>query len=320
MFVFKYFPLQRLMMEVGCEVCFLEFDEKNRKPRVLPCGHTLCNVCVQDILHCTQIRCPFCRINHQVSSFEDLPVSFTLLNLATSLPMSSGVHRNVQQPTSLPATVVEPKVHNGICGMHGSYKVFNCITCNEWVCRDCTVVDHLPPSCTLMGAEEALESMKKTQQIEANNLKSNCSKHLTVLDRYQVKLGQQRQQQQSNLQDLHQVNKGPEACIKALKEEQQRVNKRMYEGQKILTEMEAALSQLMGFNKINTVTEGCRHLQRKTDVLESWFLTSQQMLRDSFTGIKVDQVRTTYSMVCNEGSSGYLTNCKATDFTQLEGY
>ncbi|KAK4311912.1 hypothetical protein Pmani_016623 [Petrolisthes manimaculis] len=288
------------MMDVGslgCEVCFIQFDEKNHKPRVLPCGHTLCDTCTHDILNRTQIVCPFCRVNHQVSSSEDLPVSFTLLNLATtssssssSLPFNSNhISRRVISPTSLPVTVMEPSIHDGLCEMHGSYKIFQCITCNVWVCRDCTVVEHSPSKCTLMEVQEALDNMKKTQQIQINNLKLNCTKHLTLLDSYHVKLGQQRDQQQSNLPKLQEVNKAPESCIKALKEEQQRVNKRLYDGQRILTEMDASLSQLMGFNTINTLTRGCQYLQRKVEELETWLLTSKQMLRDSSTDIQADK-------------------------------
>ncbi|KAK3888676.1 hypothetical protein Pcinc_007289 [Petrolisthes cinctipes] len=278
------------MMDVGCEVCFIQFDEKNHKPRVLPCGHTLCDTCTHDILNRTQIVCPFCRVNHQLTSSEDLPVSFTLLNLATSLPLNSNnTSRRVISPRSLPVTVMEPSIHDGLCEMHGSYKIFQCITCSVWVCRDCTVVNHSQSTCTLMEAQEALDNMKKTQQIQTNNLKLNCTNHLTLLDNYHVKLGHQRHQQQSNLPKLQEVNEVPESCIKALKEEQQRVNKRLYEGQRILTEMDASLSQLMGFNTINTLTQGCQYIQKKVEELETWLLTSKQMLRDSSTAIQVDK-------------------------------
>ncbi|KAK3863767.1 hypothetical protein Pcinc_030489 [Petrolisthes cinctipes] len=278
------------MMDIGCEVCFIQFDEKIHKPRVLPCGHTLCDTCTHDILNRTQIVCPFCRVNHQLTSPEDLPINFILLNLATSLPLNSNnTSRRVISPRSQPVTVREPSIHDGLCEMHGSYKIFQCITCSVWVCRDCTAVNHSPSTCTLMAAQDALDNMKETKQIQTSNLKLNCTKHLTLLNSYHVKLEHQRHQQQSNLLKLQEINRAPESCIKALKEEQQRVNKRLYEGQRILTEMDTSLRQLMGFNTTNTLTQGCQYIQKMVDELETWLLTSKQMLLDSSTAIQADK-------------------------------
>lgn len=55
---------------LDCEICLHRFNCDKRRPRSLPCGHTMCSSCLTDILQAKAgcIDCPFCR-----SSFGDDP-------------------------------------------------------------------------------------------------------------------------------------------------------------------------------------------------------------------------------------------------------
>ncbi|CAL4140101.1 unnamed protein product, partial [Meganyctiphanes norvegica] len=50
-----------------CEICFVRFDYHVHRPRSLPCGHSLCSLCITDTLKAIQdtenvcLLCPFCR-------------------------------------------------------------------------------------------------------------------------------------------------------------------------------------------------------------------------------------------------------------------
>jgi len=49
------------MEAFNCAVCFLRFNGGDRKPKSLPCGHTLCESCVRSLpeKRCPQDRRPF---------------------------------------------------------------------------------------------------------------------------------------------------------------------------------------------------------------------------------------------------------------------
>ncbi|XP_046448004.1 uncharacterized protein LOC124196812 [Daphnia pulex] len=57
---------------VTCGVCLCEYDEEIRKPKFLPCSHTVCFLCVQEIRRGDTITCPFCRkmISKETTSVE----------------------------------------------------------------------------------------------------------------------------------------------------------------------------------------------------------------------------------------------------------
>ncbi|XP_046640762.1 uncharacterized protein LOC124326142 isoform X2 [Daphnia pulicaria] len=46
---------------VTCGVCLWEYDEEIRRPKFLPCSHTVCLECLKEIRRADSITCPFCR-------------------------------------------------------------------------------------------------------------------------------------------------------------------------------------------------------------------------------------------------------------------
>lgn len=48
-------------MVFDCGVCTELFDDTRHNPRVIPCGHTICEVCVRKLFTGLGIRCPICR-------------------------------------------------------------------------------------------------------------------------------------------------------------------------------------------------------------------------------------------------------------------
>jgi hypothetical protein len=81
-----------LNSKLECSVCYQVFTD----PRILPCGHTFCLKCLQDIEKAAagksnNIPCPQCRAEFQASSqnLQDLPKNFTVAQLICSLPANS---------------------------------------------------------------------------------------------------------------------------------------------------------------------------------------------------------------------------------------
>ena len=55
--------LQHLL---SCVVCLEEFEEDGDYiPRLLPCTHTLCEICVKQLIRNNKIECPECRAKHE---------------------------------------------------------------------------------------------------------------------------------------------------------------------------------------------------------------------------------------------------------------
>ncbi len=52
----------------SCTVCFEDFDLAVHVPRILPCLHSLCDVCLENLCRApgrNHIQCPECRVQHK---------------------------------------------------------------------------------------------------------------------------------------------------------------------------------------------------------------------------------------------------------------
>ena len=63
---------------VECQICAFPYDKNIKIPRILPCGHTFCETCLEEIRRqrgpeMISIQCPNCRNVTQVVSIGNLP-------------------------------------------------------------------------------------------------------------------------------------------------------------------------------------------------------------------------------------------------------
>lgn len=61
------------------------FDDTLRRPRTLPCGHTLCTLCINGLKKRGAVTCPTCRVNHTVPKVGQFPVSYAVEGLIRKL-------------------------------------------------------------------------------------------------------------------------------------------------------------------------------------------------------------------------------------------
>lgn len=61
-----------------CPVCFTPFDNTERRPRTLPCGHTFCTLCINEVEKRNRVQCPTCRVKHRVPRAGQFPISYTI--------------------------------------------------------------------------------------------------------------------------------------------------------------------------------------------------------------------------------------------------
>lgn len=65
-----------------CSVCFEEYDQEERTPLMLSCGHTFCKNCL--ILLPEPLRCPHCRCLES-RPLKELPKNITIFQIQAQL-------------------------------------------------------------------------------------------------------------------------------------------------------------------------------------------------------------------------------------------
>lgn len=106
-----------------CPSCYELYDEGERCPRNLPCGHTYCEHCLKQILALKKkIECPICRAKIPAT----IPISQLSKNyIAAELAMKQ---REIQKKLLL-------------CDAHKEPMKIFCETCQTNVCPGC-IIDH----------------------------------------------------------------------------------------------------------------------------------------------------------------------------------
>lgn len=66
-------------MEVTCPICYDPYNDKEKIPRILSCGHTFCQNCLLDLRTSNILTCPTCR-TYFSPDVKQLIKNFTILD------------------------------------------------------------------------------------------------------------------------------------------------------------------------------------------------------------------------------------------------
>ena len=165
-----------------CPVCFEEYeDQGDHVPRILPCHHTLCEICVKKLLRGNSLTCPQDNIKHEADrGFKTYPQNkyiiahiFTEKTKRKCLPVEQ-----TQQPT-------------GLCEEHRRPKNIFCLeeTCQKLICMRCLRNDHKHHD--FEEVDEIRERKNKQLMSELDefreNLRVNRTKLVTTRSDFQEK-------------------------------------------------------------------------------------------------------------------------------------
>nr|XP_045596452.1 tripartite motif containing 13-like [Procambarus clarkii] len=80
-----------------CSACYRNYGEAVRRPRSLPCGHTICSECIDNTIKDDKLTCPTCRMQHSATSATVFPINFCVENLVgklneTNMELQSMLH------------------------------------------------------------------------------------------------------------------------------------------------------------------------------------------------------------------------------------
>ncbi|XP_063855583.1 uncharacterized protein LOC135097587 isoform X2 [Scylla paramamosain] len=97
-----------------CPVCLTIFDDTLRRPRTLPCGHTLCSPCIDGLKHQGAVTCPTCRASHAVPKAGQFPISYITESLIRRLRGLASLPAEPGKQTAPPVTRPAPKATTGL--------------------------------------------------------------------------------------------------------------------------------------------------------------------------------------------------------------
>eukprot|EP00058_Branchiostoma_floridae_P021898 XP_002607388.1 hypothetical protein BRAFLDRAFT_69798 [Branchiostoma floridae] len=256
---------EQIREELTCSICLELFT----RPKVLPCQHTFCQDCLQDIVsRQVPLQCPICRQQARPppQGVEGLPDN----HLVTSL-----CERLQNQATLSGETREQPQSGNR-CSFHPSEKLkLYCKPCQVPLCVDCVEEGHDGhPSITSLA--KATQEKKSTVQALINEgrniLESYCS-FIRGLREEEKTLNEQKQQRDNSIIQTYNkmVQKLKERKDLLLSESQQNHSENF---EKIQTERDIVLAD------INELSAACDRAEQ--ELQQGWveFLSQQKALTE----------------------------------------
>jgi hypothetical protein len=75
--------MENFIIQLECQICFEDYNNIDKKPVVLDCGHTICQNCLKSIMLSSR-RCPFDNRLMSKSNIDLFPVNWCYLDIIQS--------------------------------------------------------------------------------------------------------------------------------------------------------------------------------------------------------------------------------------------
>ncbi|XP_063855614.1 uncharacterized protein LOC135097614 isoform X3 [Scylla paramamosain] len=189
-----------------CPVCLTTFDDTLRRPRTLPCGHTVCSPCIDGLKQQGAVTCPTCRVSHAVPEADQFPISY----------ITEGLIRRLRRLASLPA---EP-------GKQAAPPVTR------------------PAPKATTGLSKRAQSLLQEQEVKVLAAIRSCQEEQSQLAEYLTTLGGWSSRQQRLQDELQTLVDQSKSAREAVRREEFRVEGRQEEVQQKEQQLHAALQSL----------------------------------------------------------------------------
>ncbi|KAK4303628.1 hypothetical protein Pmani_024372 [Petrolisthes manimaculis] len=100
-----------------CGICFTLFDDIERRPRTLPCGHTFCTSCLIVLLETKNLTCPSCRVKHRTTTINKIPISYIVEEMVRHQQQMLRQQRQMQRHNKALASLIPSKNANTTEGL-----------------------------------------------------------------------------------------------------------------------------------------------------------------------------------------------------------
>ena len=119
-----------------CSICFERFNDENKCPRMLSCGHSFCSCCLERLLRDNTIDCSQCRNPVVVpSGVHGLSKNFALLDIVNETTPKQHVLPNTREKRPLLAGNRSKGSHECEASDKRHPANFCCLDCKENMCK-----------------------------------------------------------------------------------------------------------------------------------------------------------------------------------------
>ena len=142
-----------------CKLCQDSFDSLSRKPLVLKCGHTFCELCIKSLYDLEKVLCPLDSIESPFEDFQKISVNYLILEALET-----------QKPD-------KPK--EKMCQVHKNQSIrFFCQTHQNLLCQECLILHHLGPDHVILPSDNIvlIEPLKQTMGRILDRLKNDMDR------------------------------------------------------------------------------------------------------------------------------------------------
>lgn len=245
------------MASYKCELCCEDYDGSSRLPRVLSCGHTLCQSCVTTRpaatistdssicdgtdMSCSagSFKCPFCEV----------------LTVDTKLPINQFI-----------LDAIKPKITE-----QTDDKALNIIL--DILDSNGVSEKSLKFSSTSLGAEKSHKLPLRDKQMAEDlrksikNEESDVVKAMKNQSRHLGKLGHKMMEQNM---DLCEVLRRHEKLLSDLEEEQRKLATVSEQGTQLMHQLKSTNEELNGLEESEQIIKSCRLAQRCCNAVDQW--------------------------------------------------
>ena len=156
--------------ELTCAICLSRYNQ----PKFLPCLHSYCKGCLEDMLKKSRekksITCPQCKVVHELppQGIDGFTTFFTINNLLELLH----IHENA---------VAETPVESIKCssGLDENPAIARCLTCSDYLCESCCTI-HRKQKVTRAHIVKTLDEIKQSDKksgVKSLHKKRHCEEH-----------------------------------------------------------------------------------------------------------------------------------------------
>ena len=155
--------------ELTCAICLSRYNQ----PKILPCLHSYCKGCLEDIMKKPQekksITCPQCKVVHEIppQGIDGFTTFFTINNLLELLH----IHESTE----------ETPVESIKCtsGLDDNPAVARCLTCSDYLCESCCTIHQKQK----LSRDHEIKTLKEIKQsdkmtgVRSLHKRQHCEEH-----------------------------------------------------------------------------------------------------------------------------------------------
>jgi len=152
-------------MEVTCPICYDHYNDKDKIPRILSCGHTFCQHCLMDLRTSNILTCPTCR-TYFSPDVKQLIKNFTILDYLNNEKAQILMQQIEQKESGTEETKTQKAPEIQYCVRHPQKKCkYFCENDQILICSKCIVADHKGHRVSDIGETRTVKVFQRRAQI-----------------------------------------------------------------------------------------------------------------------------------------------------------